>query len=50
MGADQLYLFERYFSSDANDAACHNSDVKFDMIVFPIMNRYALQPVMAGMM
>ena len=48
MGADQLYLSERYFSSDANDAACHNSNAKFDMIVFPIMDMYALQPVMAG--
>ena len=50
MGADQLYLSKRYFSSDANDAARHNSEAKFDVIVFPIMDTYALQPVMAGTM
>ena len=50
MGADQLYLSRRYFSSDANDATCRNSDLKCDLIVFLIMDMYALQSVMAGMM
>ena len=50
MSADQLYLSERYFASYLNDAACHHSDAKFDVIVFPMMDTYALQPVMAGMM
>ena len=43
MGADQLYLSEQYFSRDVNDAACHNSNAKFDMIVFPMMDTYALR-------
>ena len=50
MGADQLYLSERYFLSDVNQATCCNSNARFDVMVFPMMDTSTLQPVMAGTM